>query len=608
MDLKSLALSRGIQPAYYDVFGRRHEASEGVLRAILDALGPAPEPPSPSGDEKPESVAPRVWRPPVSRKSAGLAVSLYGLRSQHNWGCGDLGDLRRLIDWAVRALEVSFIALNPLHAIHNRQPYNTSPYLPLCSYYRNFLYLDVAAVPGAAPFLPPDAVLAPLRASEFVEYEQVAELKLSVLRKVFATFTGDPEFERFKQTQGELLQDFALFCAVDEHFRLTRPGTWLWTEWPAEFQHPRGEGSQTFLREHGPAVEFWMWLQWQLDKQLAAVQRHAREAGMPLGLYHDLALATDRYGCDLWANPDHFARGCRVGAPPDDFSPEGQDWAFPPPNSSQHLRDGYRLFTASIRNNARHGGALRLDHVMRLFRLFWIPEGFAAKEGTYVEERWADLLAVLARESAALGVRIIGEDLGTITDAMRTALNDSGILGYRVLYFEREHDGRFKHPAHYAAQAVATVTTHDLPTLAGFWSGADIEARLAAGLANEEVCARHRAERARDRQSLLDCLHECQLLPPSTPRSAADIPQLGPELVGAVIELLAQTRCELLVINQEELTGEVFQQNLPGSTAQYPNWRRKMTATLEELDERPELVAMAGRIHDAIVRNGRGLN
>ncbi len=605
MDLKSVALSRGIQPAYYDVFGRRHEASDAVLRSILAALGPAPElPPS----TQPASAAvPQVWQPAVLKKRAGVAISLYGLRSNRNWGCGDLTDLKNFIDWAVRALEASFVALNPLHAIHNRQPYNTSPYLPLCSYYRNFLYLDVAAVAGTGAFLPSEETLAELRATEFVEYECVAELKLSVLRQAFATFSGDSGFEQFKAGEGELLEDFALFCALDEHFRVTRPGTWLWTDWPADCQHPRAPGSRRFLAEHYRAVEFWMWLQWQLDLQLEQVQQHARNAGMSLGLYHDLALATDRYGCDLWANPEHFARGCRVGAPPDDFSPEGQDWAFPPPNSSQHLRDGYQLFTASIRNNARHGGALRLDHVMRLFRLFWIPEGFTAKDGTYVEERWADLLAVLARESARLGVRIIGEDLGTITDAMRQALNDSRILGYRVLYFERESDGRFKRPADYSAQAVATVTTHDLPTLAGFWSGADIEARLAAGLADEEVCARHRAERARDRQSLLNCLHEWKLISPAVADRAQDVPQLGPALVGAVIELLAQTRCELLVVNQEELTGEVFQQNLPGSTAQYPNWRRKMAVALEDLDHQPHVVETTARIRDAIVRNGRGL-
>ncbi len=581
-----------------------------MLQSILAALGPAPEVPAESTEGRAaagQPLAARVWQPPMRRKSAGLAVSLYGLRSERNWGCGDLGDLRRLIDWAVPALEASFIALNPLHAIHNRQPYNTSPYLPLCSYYRNFLYLDVAAVPGTGPFLPPEEVLAGLRATEFVEYERVAELKLGVLKKTFAEFAPDPAFEAFKSQQGTLLGDFALFCALDEHFRLTRPGTWLWTDWPADCQHPHAEGSRSYLRQNARAVEFWMWLQWQLDQQLAAVQQHARDAGMPLGLYHDLALATDRYGCDLWANPDHFARGCRVGAPPDDFSPEGQDWAFPPPNSSQHLRDGYQLFTASIRNNARHGGALRLDHVMRLFRLFWIPEGFTAKEGTYVEERWADLLAVLARESSDLGVRIIGEDLGTITDEMRQALNQSGILGYRVLYFEREHDGRFKHPSQYSAQAVATVTTHDLPTLAGFWSGADIEARFAAGLADDEVCLRHRAERTRDRQSLLNCLHEWKLVPAGTPQLAADIPKLGPELVAGVIELLAQTNCELLVVNQEELTGEVFQQNLPGSTAQYPNWRRKMALSLDELAQRADMVAMTNRIRNIIVRCGRGL-
>src|SRR6185312_15780994 len=231
---------------------------------------------------------------------------------------------------------------------------------------------------------------------------------------------------------------------------------------------------------------FYQWAQWQIDGQLRAAQERTRERGMSIGLYHDLALATDRFGSDLWAHRPFFISGCRVGAPPDDFAPQGQDWGFPPPNSRHHYENGYRLFADSIRRNCRHGGALRIDHVMRLFRLYWIPDGSDATQGAYVRELSSDFVRVLALESVRNQVMIIGEDLGTVEPEIREELERFGILSYRLFFFEKSGNGAFRAATEYPSQALVSSTTHDLPTLAGFWTGADIEARRSTGAIDDE--------------------------------------------------------------------------------------------------------------------------
>src|SRR5262249_9425777 len=249
------------------------------------------------------------------------------------------------------------------------------------------------------------------------------------------------------------------------------------------------------------------------DRQLAEAQDYARRK-LPIGLYLDLALATDRCGSDLWAHRPFFISGCRVGSPPDGFSPKGQDWAFPPPNSDHHWEPGYRLFTQSIRNNSRHGGALRIDHVMRFFRLYWIPDGADATRGAYVRDRYEDLIRILALESVRKKVIVVGEDLGTVEPSVRETLARFGILSYRLFYFERNENGDFRRFDEYPESALVSTTTHDLPTLAGFWINADIEARHRLGLLHDEAGYQLQlAERARDKQMMLDLLFRLGLLP-----------------------------------------------------------------------------------------------
>jgi 4-alpha-glucanotransferase len=317
-----------------------------------------------------------------------------------------------------------------------------------------------------------------------------------------------------------------------------------------------------------------------------------------------MALATDRCGSDLWAHRRFYVAGCRVGSPPDDFSPTGQDWSFPPPNAKQHRQDGYRLYRESIRKSLRHGGALRIDHVMRLFRLYWIPEGYDAAHGAYVRDHALDLVRILALESVRNQAVIVGEDLGTVEDEVRETLARFGILSYRLLYFERRNGG-FKLPEEYPAQALAASTTHDLATITGFWTGADIDSRLRAGTIGQSAYESQKVDRARDKQSLLDALFAAKLLPPGYARRAVDIPELTGELHYAIIGYLAKTPSILLLVNQEDLTKEPAQQNLPGTTAEYPNWSRKMRWSIEDLSTLREACDCASMICHWIENTGR---
>lgn len=551
-------------------------------------------------------VAPdRAWQP--ARRNAGFGVTLYGLRSERNWGCGDFRDLRDLIDWAVPTLGVDFIALNPLHAIHNRRPYNTSPYLPKSIYYRNFLYIDVEGVEGYKA-QEDQAELKRLREAPTVEYEQVAAVKRQALERVFEANPPSAECLEWIAHEGELLRLYATYCALDEHLHAENPNLWIWPDWPEQYRDPSNPAIAEFARNNAHAILFHGWLQWLVDRQIAAVQKHAIDRGMSIGLYHDLALATDRAGSDLWAWRPFFITGCRVGSPPDGFSPNGQDWSFPPPNTARHRADGYRLFAESIRKSMRHGGALRIDHVMRLFRLYWIPEGHSAKDGAYVRDRAHDLVRVLALESVRNKCVIVGEDLGTVENEVRETLARFGILSYKLLYFERAFErnaAEFRQPGEYPVAALTSTSTHDLATIAGYWIGEDIEARFRAGTIDNELRAAQHRDRTKDKQNLLDALFRAGLMPADYGRDASLIPELTGELHYAISGFLASTPCTMWLINQEDLTKELHQQNLPGTTAEYPNWGRKMRWTIAELASVKESRDCAAMMRYWVEKSGR---
>ncbi len=561
------------------------------------------------------------------RRTAGISISLYGVRSRTNWGVGDFGDLKELVDWVADDLGGGVIGVNPLHATFNRMPFNTSPYLPMSRFYRNFIYLDIPAMEDFQDAPEAQAVvesprtqqlISELRASETVRYEQVAALKQKVLKQVFQTFlehhwnrTGSKtdrqkELENYIESEALLLDNFATFCALDSAMRSRDPEVWTWSQWLPEYRRPDTEAVRRFRQEHWQEILFHKYVQWQLEKQLAEVQDYAKSRGMCIGLYHDLALAVDRLGSDFWAYQDFFIAGARVGAPPDAFSQQGQDWGVPPPNMEQMRESGYDLFVKEIQKNCAFGGALRIDHVMRFFHLYCIPEGGPPREGAYISQPFEDLLRLLALESVRNEVVIIGEDLGTVPAYIRDILNETNIFSYRLLYFEKDDQQNFIRPQDYPESALVTVSTHDLPTLAGFWTHRDINVRKEAGMFdNQQAVMKAVAQREADKESLLQLLKSLYLLPEQCSTDVTAYPEVTGKLHNAVVGFLALTPAKLFILSQEDLFKEADQQNLPGTTTEYPNWSLKMKYTVEELRSDPKARAFSEMFRTWIDRSGR---
>lgn len=586
-----LPIPSGLVIGYYSLraCGRTPEqVVEGALRLII----------VPSRCYAPSwfDHAGRIW---------GLAVQLYALRSSRDWGVGDFSDLSALVEWAARDLGAGLVGLNPLHALKNSRPYHISPYSPDSRLYLNVLYVDVERVPElkhaeAAQRLLKDNVfrskLDALRKSDLVDYDQVYAAKLAVLDLGFAAFETQPKtakrrqaFERFIQKEGESLEWFAVFQALSNEMRERYPHAQVWRDWPEPYRSPASPAVAAFRTTHGSRIRFHMYLQWVAAEQLGEAAGRARAAGMPIGLYHDLAVGNDRAGSDAWVFQDVLVLDADCGAPPDLLGPEGQNWGLPPVDPAKLRASGYRLFIDLLRKNMRYGGALRLDHVMALFRLFWVPRGLPASAGAYVRYPADDLLGILALESLRHRVVVVGEDLGTVPDVIREQLAAHGVLSYRVLYFERTADGGFLPPSCYPVQATAVVTTHDLPTLAGFWTGDDIELRAKLGLYPDEARRRLAVEeRRRDKAGLLEALKAESLLP-EEPHDGA----MTPALCHAIHAYLGRTPCRLMLATLEDVVGERAQVNVPGTVESHHNWSRKTPLSVEELgyDEQPRQLA-----------------
>jgi 4-alpha-glucanotransferase len=567
----------------------------------------------------------------------GLAVQLYALRSARNWGAGDFGDLNTLVEWAAKDLRAGLIGLNPLHALNNVRPFEISPYSPTSRLFLNILYLDIEAIPEyqfceSAQQTVQDAgfqrALAGLRAGGRVEYDQVSAAKRVVLESLWATFQerhlgglnpNDRElkpatergraFAQYVEDEGEPLDMFALFQALSEEMRRQHPLVWAWREWPEPYRSPQSASVAAFRVTHRARIRFHQYVQWVAAEQLGAVAARARSLGMPVGLYHDLALGSDRNGSDAWVYQDVLALDADCGCPPDAFAPQGQNWGLPPANPVRLRASGYRMFIELLRRNLAYGGALRLDHVMGLFRLFWIPRGMPASTGAYVRYPVEDLLGILALESVRHKAVIIGEDLGTVPDGVRERLEAARVLSYRVLYFERTDRGEWKPPEAYPSQAMAVVTTHDLPTLAGFWAGRDIDVRAGLGLyADEGAVQRARDERRQDKQRIVRALNAAGLLPEGVTEESAAAQSMTPELSHAVHLFLARTPSWAVLANLEDLLGETDQTNVPGTVESHANWSRKVALPLERLRDDPRLhrTASALRALRPFPQEGRG--
>ena len=555
------------------------------------------------------SAPPRCYRPPAAQAGGrlwGPAIQLYALRSPRNWGMGDFSDLAVFVGLMAER-GASLVGLNPLHALFSQFPGHTSPYSPSSRQMLNVLYIDPEAVDGfaqcasarqhvAAPAF--QARLAALRAAPLVDHAGVAAAKFEVLRLLFEHFrtaaSGLAEdFESFRAERGEALRRHALFEAVEAHLhRQAREQGFGWQAWPAAWQDPASPELQAFATSHAEELLFHEYLQWIAHRQLQHVVARCRAAGMAVGLYLDLAVSVDGGGSDAWHQRHVFACSARVGAPADEFNPSGQNWGLLPLRPDRLRQDGYRYFIDSLRASMRDAGALRIDHVMGLMRLFWIPG--QGPGGAYVHYAVDEMLAILALESQRNQCLVIGEDLGTVAAEMREALASRDVLSYRLLYFERSADGGFKAPADYPEAALVAISTHDLATLHGWWRGEDLRVRLAQRLyPRAEIFEKQLQDRLQERAALLLAVHRAGLLSHEELAEMAFAELPTPAVTAAIHAFLAAAPSTLMVVQPEDFLGVVEQANLPGTTTEQPNWRRKLPLDLPALAESQAIAAMA---------------
>ncbi len=597
----------GIDDGYRDVDDVWHDAPEATVRSILSAMGAdAAQPPAGppvwivrhgerielagrwelhTEDGESQRVAGSMPSPPLGyhrlfRESDGhgvrlivtperchlpddlriwgWAVQLYALRSAASWGMGDLGDLRRLGSWSA-GKGAGLVLLNPLHAsIPVAGQQQASPYYPSSRCHRSPLYLRVEDVPGAA------AVGADLEAAAIagralnedrsIDRDAVLSLKLGVLRTIFGAFAGSAVFDQFIAEGGETLERFAVHCVLAED----HGGDWR--TWPVDFRHPTTFEVRQVMVTDRQRVRFHQWLQWVLDQQLQA-------AGASVGLMQDLAIGVDPGGADAWMWQDVLAPGMSVGAPPDEYNTQGQDWGLPPFDPWK-LRDAaYEPFVQTVRAGFRHAGGLRFDHVMGLFRLFWVPQEATAKEGTYVRYQYNDLLDILALESHRAGAYVVGEDLGTVEDFMREELASRNVLSYRLLWFEDEP------PRAFPEKALAAITTHDLPTVAGLWTGSDLAAQRDRDMSPNEDSTAQLVGRIRDWTGL------------DASTSVTEVSQ-------RVHELLGEAPSAIVTATLDDALGVEQRPNYPGTTGG-TNWSLALPLSLEDIETDPRVARIS---------------
>ncbi|GAB2613642.1 4-alpha-glucanotransferase [Streptomyces capparidis] len=555
-----------------------------------------------------EASAPLIVVPPrapaVPRRSWGFLAQLYSVLSSRSWGMGDLGDLADLAAWSGRSLGAGFVQINPLHAALAAPPSDPSPYRPSSRRFPDPVYLRIEDVPEYA-FLDPadrrraqdlaeraarlrDAVL---REGALIDRDAVWALKreaLELVHRVPLSPGRAAAYHDFLAEQGQALDDHATWCVLAE---LHGPN---WRTWPAAHRHPRSPAVARLRGELADRVDFHCRLAWLTDTQLAAAQRAAGQAGMPVGIVHDLAVGAHPDGSDAWALQEVLASGMSVGAPPDAFNARGQDWGLPPWRPDALAATAYAPYRGLLRGLLRHAGALRMDHVMGLFRLWWVPEGRPPTEGAYVRYDAEAMLGVLALEAHRAGAAVIGEDLGTVEDGVRERLGERGVLGTSVLWFERDWAGGGAPlpPSAWRADCLATATTHDLPSTAARLTGEHVELRHGLGLLARPLEA-ERADDAREVTRWLTELSGLGLLPEDFTHWEAE--RWEEEVVAAVHRFLLHTPAKLVGVWLPDTVGDRRPQNVPGTWDEYPNWRLPLAdasgrpLTLEELAASPRL-------------------
>ncbi|MFL9824510.1 4-alpha-glucanotransferase [Rhodoplanes sp. SY1] len=544
----------------------------GSYQLQLDPPGPRPQA---------VLVAPEAaWQPKAFDKGGrvwALAVQLYGVRSDHNWGIGDFTDLRDLVRIAGR-LGAAGVALNPLHAIALDDPGAISPYSPTSRLFLNPLYIDVAAIPefpGAAAGLGDDVVR--LRASPQVDYAGVIPLKLKGLRIAFEAFRERASDERradfaaFKAERGDWLAGYCAFMVL----RARHGGPW-WN-WPEEWRAPSREAIASLSESAAADMEFHAFVQWTADRQLAACSAAAAEAGMPVGLYLDVAVGVAADSADVWSSQGAYVRELSAGAPPDLLNTAGQDWGLASFNPRVLMATDFALLRETLRAVMRHAGAIRLDHVLGFNRLYMVPHGFKADQGTYVRFPLEAMMAVVAQESQAERCIVIGEDLGTVPDGFRETLAGWNVWSYRIMLFEREWttDSSFSPPGKYPAQALVSFSTHDLSTFSGWMSGHDLAVKHGLGLDPGETGDERQEARTRIAEALRRDV-------------AAEHVSFDD-----IARFLARTPSRLMVVAAEDAFQVADQPNVPGTINEHPNWRQKLPVRLEDFSNDHRLTEIA---------------
>jgi 4-alpha-glucanotransferase len=545
--------------SYQDWQGREVAVADETLAAVLDALGDD----EPAAPLTPPSTA---VAPCPSGRAWGFGVQLYSVRSRASWGHGDFRDLCDLATWSARELGADFVLVNPLGAAEPLPPLSPSPYLPMSRHYLSPLYLRIEDIPEYAQLSDADrartaALAAPLRAASasasLIDRDTVWMAKraaLELIRAVPLSAQREADFSRFRAREGKTLVDWATWCALAE---VHGPD---WRTWPARLHAPASTWPAPLTDAAAEVTGFHAWLQWLAAEQAASAQAAAKRAGMRIGVIADLAVGSHPGGADAWAGQDVLVRGISVGAPPDEFNQRGQDWTLQP----WHPGRAEAPLAGLIAATARHAGGLRIDHVMSLSRLWWIPAGLAPGQGTYVRYDHERLGGVVAAGAAAAGTVAIGEDLGTVEPWLRGFLAERQILGTSMLWFERDPDGLPLPPGHWRRGCLATVGTHDLPPCTAFLSGEEVSIRAELGLLTRPEAV-ERAAAAADLDRFLTMLASEGLLAGGSPTPA--------EFTTALYAHLTRTPAILIGVSLAEAVGERRPQNMPGTTNEYPNWR-----------------------------------
>jgi 4-alpha-glucanotransferase len=595
------AVSWGLQPKYLDFRGDEHKVSDRAIARVLEALDARPDPPTRSGplvirrgstksiidavEIKTEDggsvrladgrlppdlplgyhslihrsgratklvVSPGSCFLPKDLFAWGWGVQLYATRSRRSWGIGDLGDLETLSQWASR-LGARVLLLNPLHAARPSTPQEPSPYFPSSRCFKNLLYLDIDAVPGSEVNRDAIRPLAEkarrLNTLDVIDRDSVYRIKLEALERLWPGADRSTEaFKHYCARRGELLADFATYMALAEEHGGDR------RRWPSGYQHPRSGDVVRWRESHDERVDFHMWVQWLLDQQV-------ERASQSIDLIHDVAIGIDPAGADSWLWQDTLASGVTVGAPPDEFNSLGQNWGMQPFDPWKLRSADYEPFIQTIRACMRAGSGIRIDHIMWLFRLWWIPDGFDPGDGVYVTYPHHDLLDILALESQRAHCYVVGEDLGTVEAIVREEMLARDMLSYRLMWFEESP------PAEYPELALAAVTSHDLPTIAGLWTGTDLDEQERLHL-KPDVAA-HEAVRAKVKERL---------------RLEDDTP-VG-EVIPAVYRSLSEAPSRIVIAVLEDAVEVKRRPNLPG-TVDRPNWSLPLPVPIEDLENHP---------------------